>query len=193
MVIDDFGDVYGVYAVLTGEGYSWRDLYDTADRIKKELILVPGVRKVTIDGEQSEVVYVDISRARMAELGIDVREIGRVLSSQNEVVDAGRVQVGGDYLRISPTGDFQSVQEIGDLLISSQDKRLIYLKDIAKITRAYNEVPLKMYYVDGKPGLTFGVSMLGGKNVVAVGDRLSKKITELLPIIPVGMELSVHA
>ncbi len=191
MVIDDFGDVYGVYAVLTGRGYSWRDLYDTADRVKKELILVPGVRKVVIDGEQGEVVYVDISRSRIAELGIDVREITRVLSSQNEVVDAGRVRVEGDYLRISPTGDFQSVQEIGDLLISSQDKRLIYLKDIATITRAYNEVPLKMYYVDGKPGLTLGVSMLGGLNVVEVGNRLGKKMVELLPIIPVGMELSV--
>jgi multidrug efflux pump subunit AcrB len=190
MVIDDFGDVYGVYVVLTGEGYSWRDLYDTADRIKKELILVDGVRKVNIDGEQKEVVYVDISRSRIAELGIDIKEISRVLSSQNVVVDAGRVRVEGDYLRISPTGDFQSVQEIGDLLISSQDKRLIYLKDIATITRAYDEVPVKMYYVDGKPGLTLGISMLGGLNVVEVGARLDSKLFELLPIIPVGMDMS---
>ena len=56
MVIDDFGDVYGVYMVLTGEGYSWRDLYDTADAIKKQLVLLPGVRKVVIDGEQREVL-----------------------------------------------------------------------------------------------------------------------------------------
>ena len=81
MVIDDFGDVYGIYLVLTGEGYSWRDLYDTADAIKKQLVLVPGVRKVTIDGEQREVVYVDISRARIGELGIDLASISRVLTS----------------------------------------------------------------------------------------------------------------
>ena len=48
----DFGDVYGVYAVLTGEGYTWRDLFDVADRLKKQLILIPGVRKVVIDGHQ---------------------------------------------------------------------------------------------------------------------------------------------
>ncbi len=64
IVLDDFGDVYGIYLMLTGDGYSWRDLYDTADAIKKQLVLVNGVRKVVIDGEQREVVYLDISRSR---------------------------------------------------------------------------------------------------------------------------------
>jgi multidrug efflux pump subunit AcrB len=186
-VIDDFGDVYGVYVVLAGEGYSWRDLYDTADAVKKQLILVPGVRKVVIDGQQGEVVYVDISRARMAELGIDLAAITGILRSQNEVVNAGNVRVDDDYIRISPTGDFQSVQEMGDLLISSSEKRLVYLRDIATITRAYDEVPGKMYFVNGKPGLTLGISMLGGENVVEVGKRLARKSVELLSIIPVGM------
>ena len=191
MVLDDFGDVYGMYVILTGEGYSWRDLYDTADAIKKQMILVPGVRKVVIDGEQQEVVYVDISRSRLAELGIDIREITRVLSSQNEVVNAGNVQVEDDYFRISPTGDFQSVQEIGDLLISSTERRLIYLRDIATITRAYDEVPVKIYYANGKPGLSMGISMIGGQNVVDVGHRMDAKIVELLPTIPIGMDMAV--
>ncbi len=151
-VIDDFGDVYGVYAVLTGEGYSWRDLYDTADAIKKQLVLIPGVHKVVINGEQREVVYVDISRARMSELGIDLSTITRVLQSQNEVVNSGNVRVDDDYIRISPTGDFHSVQEMGDLLLSSSERHLIYLKDIATITRAYDDVPGKMYFVNGKQG-----------------------------------------
>jgi multidrug efflux pump subunit AcrB len=189
MVIDDFGDVYGIYLVLTGEGYSWRELYDTADTIKKQLVLVPGVRKVTIDGEQREVVYVDISRARIGELGIDLASISRVLTSQNIVVNAGNVQVGDDYLRISPTGDFHSVQEIGDVLISSNDRKLIYLRDIATITRAYEEVPNKIYYVNGQPGLSIGLSMLGGLNVVDVGQGVIEKIRDILPIIPMGMKL----
>ncbi|MBT6126500.1 MAG: efflux RND transporter permease subunit, partial [Halieaceae bacterium] len=69
IILDDFGDVYGAYMMLHGEGYTWRDLYDTADAIKKQLVLVDGVRKVVIDGEQREVAYLDISRSRMAELG----------------------------------------------------------------------------------------------------------------------------
>ena len=189
IILDDFGDVYGIYMVLTGEGYSWRDLYDTADAIKKKLVLVPGVRKVVIDGEQREVVYLEASRSRMAELGIDLNQIGDVLGSQNVVVDSGSVRVGEDYLRISPTGSFQSVQEIGDLLIASDDKTLIRLSDFATITRAYEEVPNKLYYVNGKPGLSIGVSMAAGENVVAVGRAVDRKLESLLPIIPIGMEM----
>lgn len=189
MVIDDFGDVYGVYFMLTGEGYTWRDLYDVADNVKRQLVLVDGVRKVTIDGEQREVVYLDISRSRLAELGIDPRTIASVLGSQNSVVNAGNVRVGDDYLRIKPTGEFRSVQEIGEVLISSQQRRLVRLRDIASITRAYEEVPTKLYYHNGGKALAIGVSMAAGRNVVEVGERLQERITSLATIIPVGMEL----
>jgi len=191
MVIDDFGDVYGVYGVISGEGYTWRDLWDTSDRLKKELVRVPGVRKVVIDGEQKEVVYVDISRSRLGELGISPAEIARVLASQNEVVNSGNIKVGDDYLRLNPTGAFQSVQAIGDVLIGSSDKKLVFLRDIATITRAYDEVPNKMYYVNGKPGLAMGISMLSGVNVVEVGERLGQRFQELLPIVPLGMEMNL--
>ncbi len=189
IVLDDFGDVYGVYLMLTGDGYSWRDLYDTADAIKKQLVLVNGVRKVVIDGEQREVVYLDISRSTVAEMGLDLSQAGSVLGSQNVVVDAGNVQVGDDYIRFNPTGDFQSAQEIGDVLISSSDRKLIRLKDFATITRAYEEVPGKIYYVNGKPGLSIGISMAAGQNVVEVGRRVDKMLDSLLPVIPIGMGL----
>jgi multidrug efflux pump subunit AcrB len=189
MVIDDFGDVYGVYLMLTGEGYSWRDLYDVADNIKRELVLVDGVRKVLIDGEQKEVVYLDVARAQLAELGIDPASIAAVLGSQNSVVDAGNVRVGDDYLRIKPTGEFESVQEMGDLLISSRDRKLVRLSDIATITRAYESVPGKLYYHNGQPALSLGISMSAGRNVVAVGRQIDRRLGELKSIIPVGMTL----
>ena len=190
MVIDDFGDVYGIYLMLTGEGYTWRDLYDVADDIRRELVLVDGVRKVEIDGEQREVVYLDISRSRLAELGIDPSAIAAVLGSQNSIVDSGNVNVGEDYLRIHPTGEFESVQEIGEVLISSRDKNLIRLRDIARITREYEAVPNKMYYQNGLPALAMGISMTSGQNVVEVGQRIEKRFRQLGSIIPVGMNLT---
>lgn len=189
MVIDDFGDVYGVYLALTGQGYTWRDLWDFADTLKQELVLVPGVRKVSIGGAQKEVVYVDISRARMGELGIAPTTIAQLLKSQNAVVTAGHGNVDRARLRIAPTGEQQSVAEIGDLLVASDEKKLVYLKDIARISRAYEQVPDQMYYLDGKPALTLGVSMQSGENVVAVGERLDARVEELLAETPVGMQI----
>ncbi|MCU7937026.1 MAG: efflux RND transporter permease subunit [Candidatus Thiodiazotropha sp. (ex Dulcina madagascariensis)] len=190
MVIDEFGDVYGIYLALSGEGYSWRDLWDFADAFKRELVLVPGIRKITISGAQKEVIYVDISRSRLGELAISPSQIAQILESQNVVVTAGNASVGDEYLRIEPTGEFNSVKQLGNVLIASDEKKLVYLKDIAEITRAYEEVPSQMYYVNGKPALTLGISMQAGENVVAVGERLRQRVMALIPTIPVGMKLT---
>ncbi|MEW8220671.1 MAG: efflux RND transporter permease subunit, partial [Candidatus Thiodiazotropha taylori] len=181
--------VFGVYLALTGQGYSWRDLWDFADYLKQELVLVPGIRKVSIGGEQKEVIYVDMSRERLGELGISPSSIAQLLESPNAVVTAGHGNVQRQRLRIVPSGELESVTAIGDILVSSDDKRLIYLKDIATITRAYDAVPSQHYYLNGKPALTIGVSMLTGENVVAVGERLRSRVEQLIPNIPIGMEI----
>ena len=189
IVIDDFGDVYGIYLGLTGEGYSFRDLYDTALKLKKQLVLIDGVRKIVIDGTQKEVVYVDISQSTLTELDISIGQIAQVLKSQNTVAVAGNVRVGDEYLRIEPTGVLSSVKAIGDVLISSNEKKLVYLKDIATITRAYEDNPAKHYYLNGKPALVLGISMSEGQNVVAVGEAIERRFRELVLEIPIGMNL----
>lgn len=189
IVVDSFADVYGIYLTLSGQGYSWRDLWDTADYLKKNLILTPGVRKIVIDGEQQEVAYLEISRARLGELGIPISSIRNVLQSQNVVADAGNVDVGDEYLRIWPTGESESVQSIGDVLIGSDEKKLVALRDVAQIRRAYREIPSKYYYDNGNPSLALAISMLPGENVVDVGLALDERIAQLQTNIPIGMEL----
>ena len=191
IVVDDFADVYGVYLALHGAGYTYRDLKDVADALKKQLVLVPGVRKVVIGGEQPEVVYLEMSRQRLGELGIPMERIARILKSQNVVSDAGKVRVGRDYIRIQPTGEFRSVKAIGDVLLVSDGKKLVYLRDVARIHRLYDEVPHKLIYFNGMPSLTMGISMRAGENVVEVGRALRQRLDQLADTVPVGMEFSV--
>lgn len=189
MIIDDFADVYGIYLALTGEGYTYRDLKDFADYLKEQIVLVEGVRKVAIAGDRQEVVYLEVSRARLAGLGIPLASLERVLTSQNLVAEAGDVKVGKEYLRIEPTGQFKSAASIGDLLIGSSEGRLIYLRDIATVRRAYDDVPNHLIYKGGKSALTLGISMASGENVVAVGKRIDARLAELGDVTPVGMQL----
>jgi len=189
VVFDDFGDVYGLFYALSGDGYSYRELKDFADLLKEQLLLVPGVRKITIDGVQQEVVYLEVSRASMAKLGISDLNLQRVLKSQNLVSDSGNVRVGDEYIRINPTGQLQSAQEIAELLISGKNDTLVRIKDIATVRRAYENVPSKYILFNGKPALTIGISMLPGENVVAVGQRLDKRLAELQTVTPIGLKL----
>lgn len=188
-VVDDFADVFGMYLALTGEGYSYRDLKDTAEELKKQLVLLPGVRKVQLGGEIREEVVVEISRTQLAELGISLARIGRVLDSQNVVSEAGRIRVGKDYISIWPTGEFKSVAEIKDVLISSDERKLIRLGDIADVRRVYQEIPSTFMFQNGKPAVTLAVSALPGQNVVAMGELIEQKLVELENIIPLGMEI----
>jgi len=189
LVVDDFGDVYGLFYALTGEGYSYRELKDFADLLEEQLLLVPGVAKISIAGVQDEVVYLELSREKMARSGISPLELQQSLKSQNLVTDSGSVRVGPEYVRINPTGHFQSAQEVGDLLISGSNQGLIRLRDIATVHRAYDEIPDSYNYFNGQPALTIGISMLSGVNVVAVGGRIDQRLSELAPVTPLGMQL----
>jgi multidrug efflux pump subunit AcrB len=189
IVFDDFGDVFGLFYALSGDGYTYRELKDYADILKEQLLLVPGVRKITIGGDIKEVVYLEFSRASMAKLGISNEEFSEVLKSQNLVSNSGNVRVGDEYIRINPTGQLLSTQEIGELLLSGTGNSLVRIKDIATVRRAYEETPNFYTYRNGKPALTIGISMLSGQNVVAVGERLDFRLQELQTVTPVGMNL----
>ena len=194
IVNDDFGDVYGVFYALTGEGYSFEELKDYADLLKNELLLCDDVAKIDFWGVQPEVIYLEVKPSKMAELGVSPSTIFGVLQSQNVVKSSGKVQIGKDYLRITPTGDFNSEDAIGNLLIPGpQGKAMVRLRDIATIRRGYLDPPCQMMYFNGKPAIGLGISTAKGGNVLVMGDSVKKKLAELEPVQPVGMELGVIA
>ncbi|EKE77919.1 efflux RND transporter permease subunit [Gallaecimonas xiamenensis] len=191
MVKDDYADVYGMLFALTGDGYSYQDLKDQADYLRRELVLVKGVGKVQLGGVQQEQVFVEISRAKLAALGISLQRILQLLSTQNSVNPGGHIRVGDEYVRIYPTGEFQSVSDMGQLLISEPgDDQLVYLADVAQISRAFAEVPSQLYRFNGQPALTLGISFTSGVNVVDVGRAVDKRLVELDYQRPVGMALA---
>ncbi|RKZ36838.1 MAG: AcrB/AcrD/AcrF family protein [Gammaproteobacteria bacterium] len=191
-IYDDFGDVYGIFFAVTGEGFSYKELKDYVDFLKRELLLVQEVAKIDIWGAQQEAVFVEISRSKLAQLGISLETIYGTLEHQNLVAPAGEVKVGSEEILIHPTGDIDSVEEIGELLINdgSSDK-LFYLKDVATISRGYMTPPQKLLRFNGKPGLAIGISIVSGGNVVTLGKAIKAKLKTLEAQTPLGIELGI--
>lgn len=191
VVNDDFGDVYGMLYAVTGDGYSDEEIRDYVDFLRRELVLVDGVGKVSVSGRQQEQVVVEISRSRLAALGIPPTQIASLLQTQNVVSNAGALRLGPDRIRIHPTGEFQSVQELEQLIISNPAaKELIYLGDVAKVYKDVQEVPSQILKFDGKNTLTLGVSFSQGVNVVDVGALVTARMAELDYARPVGMDIN---
>lgn len=190
-VIDDFGDVYGILLAVTGDGYSYKELLDYVDYLRRELELIDGVSKVSVSGQQQEQVFIEISMKRLSSLGLSPSTVFNLLSTQNVVSDAGAVRIGSEYIRIQPTGEFQNVDQLGDLILTESGAQgLIYLRDVAEITRGYIEVPSNIITFNGHLALNLGVSFAQGVNVVEVGQRFDRRLAELKYQQPVGVEIA---
>lgn len=190
LVNDDFGDVYGIMFNVTGDGYSQKELSDYVDFIKRELVLIDGVGKVSLAGVQHEKVFINIDKDKLASLGISLQRIYSIVGNQNTVSNAGSIHVGQENVRLHPTGEFETVEQLENLLISEQgDQNLIYLGDVATVERGYDEIPSNIVRFNGKPAINIGVSFASGVNVVNVGASVRQRLEELEGYRPIGIEI----
>ena len=190
LVWDDFGDVYGIFYAVYGDGYTDKEIYEYAKMLRRELLLVQDVADVSLFAARDERIYVEISRGRLGQLGISPQQVYASLSGQNMVVPAGSIQIGHQYVRIYPTGELTSVEDIGDiaLLVGDGNTRL-YLRDIATIRRGYVDPPKILVRFNGMPAVGVGISTVEGGNVVVMGQAVSQRLKELQAETPIGMEI----
>jgi multidrug efflux pump subunit AcrB len=192
IVNDNFGDVYGILLAITGDGFTYEELKAYVKYLRKELLLVKDVAKIEIWGLQKEAVFVEISRYKLANLGIGPDVIYQALTAKNFVLPSGSVRVGPEYIRIHPTGGFLSIEDIGNLQIRDiLSDRVIYLKDVATVSKGYISPPDKILRYNGKQAISVGVSVVSGGNVVALGKAIQQKLDQLKGNTPIGIELGV--
>ncbi len=191
IVNDDFGDVFGLYYSITGVGFTYRELKEYAKFLQKELLLVPNIKKINISGTQEEQIFIEITHTKLSQLGISPESIYSTLRAQNLISESGNVKVGAEYIRINPSGDYKSEQELGNILITELSKdKLIYLKDIAQIIRGYQEVPNQIIRYNNKPSLTLAISLASGGNIIQLAEHINLKLKNLDHNLPVGIEIN---
>lgn len=189
-VNDDFGDVFGIYYGLTAsEGFSYADLRYWAQFLKTELVTVDGVQKVALYGEQVEVVNMFISLATLANLGIDPNSIVEIVQSQNKLVNTGSKMAGQMNLTIQAAGTYSDLQDIRNQIVTMRDGNQVRLGDIAVVERGYMDPPNTLMRVNGKRAIGIGVSTLAGRDVVQTGEQVTSRIAEIMPLIPIGIDL----
>ncbi|MBQ9566232.1 MAG: efflux RND transporter permease subunit, partial [Synergistaceae bacterium] len=189
LVNNDFGDVYGQFYALVGDGYTMKEIYDYADFLKRQLVLVPGVASVQLLGEQEEGVYVEFSASRMSALGLSPTAVFNVLNQQNTLSAIGSTTLGDRFVRVSPTGAILSVEDIGDLVIGGTGGKLTRLREVATVRRATLDPQSFKMRFNGRPALGLGIATVEGGNVVDMGRAVSRRLKELEAFRPVGIEL----
>jgi multidrug efflux pump subunit AcrB len=191
VVNDDYGDVFGIFLAVTGEGFTYEELKQFAKDLRKELLLVPNVAKVNMNGAREEQIFIEFSQSKLAQFGISSDQISTLLKTQNQVIPSGIVTVDTERIRIQPSGSLNTVDAISNLLIpGTKGTSSIYLKDVADIKRGYEEVPRQLIHFNGQPAITLAVALVPGGNIVKLGKAVESKINSMKNVIPAGVEIN---
>jgi len=187
---DEFGDTFGNMYAITGDGFDYADLRKIADDARNEFLRVSDVNKVELVGKQDEKIYVEISNAKLASLGIDPALIASTLAQANAVAAAGTVQTTAEQVRLTVSGEFDSVEGIRAIGIHV-GQRTFRLGDIADVHRGFVEPAVSRLRFNGNEAIGLAVSMRKGGDVISLGTKLDETVRRIKSNLPVGVE--IHA
>ena len=187
---DEFGDTFGNIYAFTGDGFTAEELRRYVDQAKEEILRVPDVAKVSLVGEQSENIYIDLSSSKLASLGLDTSTIWSALQQQNAMMPAGTYETASDRIWVRPTGNFSTVESVANTPIIANGKNL-RLGDIAQIHRGFVDPPSFRMRFNGQAALGLAITMKSGGDVLQLGEHLDATLKQIQSKLPVGIE--IHA
>ncbi len=188
LVFDDFGDVYGMFYAMTSDDYTYEEMSDYAELLKRELLSLDDVKRVSIYGNQSPCINIEVSRQDMARLGVLPIEVLNTINSQNESVYSGSYESGDSRIRVAVNDTYKSIDDIENLIIQGHENDQMKLKDIAKVTRGYKEPFRNELRYNKKQALGISIAMQSGGNIINLGQAVDDKISSLKTRIPEGIE-----
>ncbi len=184
---DEFGDVYAVIYAFTSDGFTYRDLRDSVESVRSELLRVPNVGKVDLIGVQNEVVYIDFSTRELAGRGITTDQLAESLRAQNAVIASGVLETSHDRVAVRVSGQLNTIASIEQLSINVNG-RLVPLRDLATVTRSYEDPPTTLFRYNGQPAIGLAVGMVKGGNILDVGTSIAAVMRRVETDLPVGID-----
>jgi multidrug efflux pump subunit AcrB len=179
IVMDDYGDVYGIFYAMSSDGFSDRELGDYAELVKREIQDVEGVAQVDIYGERQQCINIELYEDRMATLGVHPAEALATLEGQNKTVYAGYCESGDYRLRIAVTDKYRNVDDIENLLLQGHENDQLRLRDIARVVESYENPERNELRYDGRKALGIAVSALSGTDITKIGKLVQQKLNRL--------------
>lgn len=189
-VVDDFGDVYGLYYALTAPDFTPYQLREFSRIIRRDLLTVPNVTKVAVEGVLKQQITVHIDTSQLANLGISLPDVKNALAYSLRPYGSGRLHIDGQRIRIPVGGVESHVDAIENITLGLPGSTSqIRIKDIAQVTFDVVDIPDILIRHNGQPAITLAVAANIEANVVEVGVAVRQQIDEILSNLPAGIIL----
>ena len=188
IVKDDFGDVYGMFYAVTGDGLTDRELSDYAEMVKRNVSDIEGVSRVDIYGQRQECIYIEMKQDKMANLGVMPTEVIQTLNNQNRTTYSGYYENGTHRIRVNVNDRFKNVENISNMLIQGHDDDQLRISDIARVYKGYANPTRNEMTRDGQRALGLSIACINSYDIIKVGKKVEATITELEKNMPVGVK-----
>jgi multidrug efflux pump subunit AcrB len=194
VVIRNPDDVQARLETIAGDRYTYRELDEFTDLIRRGLTGVAEVSKILSSGDQPQQVELEYSQPKLAAYGLTVPKVAQVLSARNIVTQGGTLETNGANLVVLPSGEFKNEKEIGDVIVGkSESGTPLYLRDMVTIRRGYADPPLYLNDYTTRPvgrgwqthrAITLAVQMRSGQQIHAFGEKVDHQLELLRQQLP---------
>lgn len=189
VVIDDYGDVYGMFYALTSDGFSNQELTNYAQYIKREVQAIEGVSRVELYGSFEPTIDIAIYEDKMANLGVSPAEVIQTVKGQNKTIYSGYYESGEQRIRVSVNDRYRTVADIENLIIEGHQGDQVYLKEIAKVEQGFSSPTRNALYYDTAPAIGISISALAGTDITKVGAKVEQRLEEMKgSTLPIGID-----
>lgn len=187
--ISNFGNTSALLLTMQGKDKTYRELHDYMEQLRDRLRAVPSIGTMTVYGEQTEQISVNIDTERLTHYGINEKTLALTLFAQGFQTTGGRLKSDTYTMPLYVAESFNSVNDIKQTVVfSTPDGDVVRLSDIAEVVREYPE-PTNYITNNGENCLLLSIEMKDGENIVAMGDAANKVIDKFAQDMPLDMKL----
>jgi len=174
--------VEGVYDRVTLREMAETDLVPRLERVE-------GVAAVTVSGGLRRQIRVELSKEKITALDLPVDRVVNAIRTENQNVPLGEIDEGDTTYLLRSQGQFDSIDQLRNLIIFTRSDVPIYLRDVATITDS-TEDERSFLRINGQPGVRMSVTKQSGKNTVAVAtavraamDRINREVPNVRLVV----------
>ena len=175
---------------LTSDTLSEQQLFDFANNfIRTQLNAVQGAATPFPYGGKQRVVSVDIDTKLLQSKGLSAIDIVNAVNAQNLILPTGTAKLGALEYTVEMNGSPQTVQELNDLPVKTENGATIYMKDVAHVRDGFSP-QTNIVLTNGRRGVLMSIYKTGGASTIAIVDHVRQMLAYNQSSLPEGLHIS---
>jgi HAE1 family hydrophobic/amphiphilic exporter-1 len=177
--------------VLSSDTVDARDLYEYADKtLKTRLASVKGVAKIDVSGGKKRQINVRLDPMLMKQHYITIADVIAAMRAKNTNIPGGLLEKDFSSLSVRFVGEFQDIDEISNMMLTSQDGTRFPLHEIATVEDSHKKIETIARY-NGKDVVGLSLNKVSDGNAVDIARDVRRRLDQFRAFLPQGMSLDI--